>query len=93
MARACITKSKGTVFSFFAPNAKRVSVGGNFNNWNTRDFMAKKDASGNWSVKVDLKPGNYEYKFFVDESWVNDPKCNSCVANNFGTTNCVINVK
>lgn len=93
MARTCVAKAKLAVFSLFAPSAKKVSVGGSFNDWNPKEFMARKDASGNWSVKVELNPGTYEYKFFVDDSWTNDPKCNSCVANSFGTTNCIIEVK
>ena len=93
MARTCVAKAKQTVFNLFAPYAKKVSVGGNFNNWDPKEFMAKKDASGNWTMKVELNSGTYEYKFFVDNSWINDPKCNNCVSNNFGTANCVIEVK
>ncbi|MBI3991287.1 MAG: glycoside hydrolase family 13, partial [Candidatus Omnitrophica bacterium] len=54
---------------------------------------AKKDSKGNWTAKVSLKPGKYEYKFFVDGSWLNDPHCNSCVANAFGTQNCTVEIK
>lgn len=91
MVRIC--GSKTAEFKLHAPAAKRVSLAGSFNNWNTRALSAKKDANGNWAVKVNLKPGRYEYKFLVDGSWTNDPKCNSCVSNSFGTQNCVIEVK
>lgn len=91
MAR--LSSSKTTEFKFFAPQAKKVNLVGNFNNWNSNALAAKKDSKGNWAVKVNLKPGRYEYKFFVDGSWLNDPRCNSCVVNSFGTKNCTIEIK
>lgn len=90
---AVMTRQKATEFTFSAPNAKKVTLAGSFNNWDTRSLSTKKDAKGNWSVKVNLKPGRYEYKFIVDGSWINDPKCSGCVSNRFGTQNCVIEVK
>lgn len=91
MAR--VAGSKLTEFKFYAPQAKRVNVVGSFNNWDTKSLLAKKDSKGNWAVKISLKPGKYEYKFLVDGSWLNDPKCNSCISNNFGTQNCIVIVK
>lgn len=80
-------------FKIYAPSAKRVSLAGNFNNWDTRMLSAKRDSKGNWTVKVGLKPGRYEYKFFVDGSWLNDPRCSACVPNAFGSNNCVVEIK
>ncbi len=91
MPRLCSKKPRE--FKLYAPQAKRVSLAGTFNNWNTKAVSAKKDSQGNWAVKVDLKPGRYEYKFFVDGSWLNDPRCTSYVANAFGTQNCIVEVK
>jgi 1,4-alpha-glucan branching enzyme len=85
--------AKLTPFQIFAPQAKKVCVVGSFNNWDPKKVSAKKDTKGNWTVKVSLKPGRYEYKFFVDGSWVNDPKCSSAVYNSFGTQNSVVEVK
>jgi 1,4-alpha-glucan branching enzyme len=85
--------SKPAEFSLYAPNAKRVSLAGTFNNWDVQRLTARKDSRGNWSVKASLKPGKYEYKFFVDGSWHNDPKCKACVPNSFGTTNCTVEIR
>jgi 1,4-alpha-glucan branching enzyme len=85
--------SKPTEFRLYAPNARKVALAGSFNNWDTKALSAKKDSKGNWAVKVNLKPGRHEYKFFVDGSWLNDPKCNACVGNSFGSSNCVMEVK
>jgi 1,4-alpha-glucan branching enzyme len=91
MAR--LVKSKPTEFKIHAPGAKKVSLAGSFNSWNTKKLSAKKDTQGNWKVNVDLKPGKYEYKFIIDGTWTNDPRCTYCIPNNFGTHNCVVEVK
>ena len=91
MARLYSTKP--TEFKLYAPQAKRVNLAGSFNNWNTKALSAKKDSRGNWAVKVNLRPGRYEYKFFVDGSWFNDPRCTSYIPNAFGSQNCVVEVK
>ena len=91
MARTCAMKP--AEFKFYAPQAKRVSLAGSFNSWDTKALCAKKSSQGTWTAKLNLKPGKYEYKFFVDGAWVNDPRCAYCVTNNFGTKNCVIEIK
>jgi 1,4-alpha-glucan branching enzyme len=85
--------SRTTEFRLYAPQAKRVSLVGSFNNWNTKRLSAKKDSRGNWIAKVNLKPGRYEYKFFVDGNWLNDPRCTWFAPNTFGSQNCIIEVK
>jgi 1,4-alpha-glucan branching enzyme len=85
--------SKPVEFKLYAPQAKKVTLAGSFNKWDVKAVSAKKDSKGNWMAKVSLKPGRHEYKFLVDGSWWNDPHCNSCVPNSFGTKNCVIEVR
>jgi 1,4-alpha-glucan branching enzyme len=88
-----IARAKPALFKLYAPQAKRVSLAGTFNNWNTKTVSAKKDARGNWTAKVNLKPGRYEYKFVVDGNWTSDPNCASHAPNSFGSQNCVIEIK
>ncbi len=76
-------------FEFFAPEAKEVSVAGSFNQWNIQANPMKKDKKGIWKATVSLEPGGYEYRFFADGNWENDPSCSSCVLNEFGGRNCV----
>jgi 1,4-alpha-glucan branching enzyme len=85
-------KAKSIVFKLQSPQAKKVSVAGDFNNWDTGSLTARKDAKGQWSVKVNLVPGRYEYKFFVDGSWMNDPET-PVVTNIYGSQNSVVEVK
>ena len=76
-------------FIFSAPEAHSVSLRGGFNSWDTFANPMEKDKKGIWKVTVNLKPGRYEYRFFVDENWENDPSCTACVPNNLGSMNCV----
>lgn len=85
--------SKTVEFKLYAPQAKKVSLAGTFNKWDNLKLGARRDSKGNWIAKANLKPGRYEYKFFVDGNWANDPRCTACVPNAFGTHNCVMEVK
>lgn len=84
------TTKKRVNFSFYAPEAKSVSLAGDFNNWDVNSTPLKKDAKGMWKKSLSLAPGRYEYKFFVDGDWKEDPKCSSSVSNIFGTQNSVL---
>ncbi len=76
-------------FEFVAPEAQRVYLTGDFNNWDTHGHPMKKDKKGTWKTTVSLKPGKYEYRFLKDGNWENDPACAGCVPNDFGSMNCV----
>jgi 1,4-alpha-glucan branching enzyme len=76
-------------FEFFSPEAKEVFLAGNFNQWSTQANPMKKDRKGTWKATLSLEPGRYEYRFFVDDRWENDPSCSNRVANEFGGENCV----
>jgi 1,4-alpha-glucan branching enzyme len=87
------SKLQSAEFKVNAPKAKKVSLVGSFNGWDINSIPAKKDLKGNWTVKINLKPGRYEYKFCVDGTWVMDANCTARVQNPFGTQNCVIELK
>jgi len=83
------TKTKKVQFEFLAPDAQKVYLAGDFNNWDTSASLMKKDKKGVWKATVTLMPGRYEYRFLVNGNWVNDPACCDCVPNEFGSQNCV----
>ena len=83
------SKTKKVPFEFVAPDAQKVVLAGDFNNWDRKTSPMKKDKKGVWKATVSLKPGRYEYRFLVDGNWVNDPACCDCVPNEFGSQNCV----
>lgn len=92
LSKAKTPKAIATVFTFHSATAKKVSLAGDFNNWDMGSLSAKKDAKGNWSVKVNLAPGRHEYKFVVDGAWINDPVA-AAVSNSYGSQNSVIEVR
>jgi hypothetical protein len=53
----------------------------------------KKDKKGVWKVSLNLSPGIYQYNFYVDGEWQNDPHCTEYVENPFGSLNCVKRVE
>lgn len=91
--KAAITDENGNV-SFRLrgfEDAKNVIVAGSFNRWDEHDFKMYKIING-WELKLDMKPGEYEYKFIVDGNWMEDPSNPSKVENEFGQYNSLINV-
>ncbi|MER3556719.1 MAG: alpha-amylase, partial [Thermus sp.] len=77
-----------------------VSLRGSFNGWGETP-MAKQD--GSWAVTLDLEPGEYTYKFFINGRWPKDmcddpvfgkpmvdPSAQGCVDDGFGGRNAVI---
>ena len=87
------SKTKKVNFKFLAPQAEKVSVAGDFNEWNLMSHPMKKDKKGVWKISLDLLPGTYQYRFLVDGEWQSDPSCTDCVENSFGTLNCVKKVE
>jgi len=73
------------------PDAKRVYLVGDFNNWDPEaDRMVKR--KGAFYKLLHLTPGEYQYKFLVDGEWHADPSAETQVLNDFGTLNSVIRV-
>ena len=82
-------KAKKVEFSLVAPDAKTAFIAGSFNQWNRSSHPLKKDKQGIWKISLPLDPSHYEYRFFVDGEWQNDPDSSSLVENPFGTLNCL----
>jgi 1,4-alpha-glucan branching enzyme len=83
---------KEVEFSFYAPEARNVFLAGEFNQWDTRSLPMTKDEEGVWRLMVELNPGSYEFKFFVDGAWFEDLTGAQLVPNPFGTQNYVVGV-
>ena len=76
-----------------SPDVRRVTVVGNFNNWNP-EAAPLSMRSGVWSTILVLPPGSYEYMFVEDgERWVTDPLAIQTRDDGFGGTNAVIDVE
>jgi 1,4-alpha-glucan branching enzyme len=86
------TSRRRTTFSFNAPEAGKVSLVGEFNNWDPAKHPMKCDDNGLWTKTIMLEPGIYEYKFLADENWMLDTKNDHSRRNSYGTFNSVITV-
>lgn len=84
-----VQKAKKTEFSLSAPSAQSVFLSGDFNQWDLSSHPLKRDKNGMWKISLNLNPGQYEYRFFVDGEWQSDPSCCDFVDNPFGTSNCL----
>jgi len=87
-----VTKKGRISFKLDAPGAQKVSLVGDFNKWNPKTHLMRKDKKGLWSKTILIPPGRYEYKFFVDGEWWNDPHNDQTVLNSFGSINNVLTI-
>ena len=78
-----------TQFAFQAPTIGQVSLAGDFNNWDIKAAPMHKGPDGIWRLSVPLAPGRYEYRFYADGVWQDDPGAQQRAANSLGTENCV----
>ena len=72
-------------------DAKKVVVSGSFNRWEPNELEMYRIPNG-WELKLDIKPGEYEYRYVVDGHWMEDPSNPAKVKNEFGEYNSYINV-
>lgn len=80
-----------TQFVLNAPNAARVSLVGEFNDWDPARAPLARDAGGVWSIVVPLVPGRHVYAFVVDDTvWTLDPRAPKADDPDFGRAGSVV---
>ncbi len=62
----------GVEFRLYRPEARFVSIVGDFNNWNPEDDLLQKGSDGIWRLRKRLLPGRYRYSFIIDGEWQPD---------------------
>jgi 1,4-alpha-glucan branching enzyme len=78
------------VFVFVAPRAAKVSLVGDFNDWDeSKSPLVRFPNSGLWTITVPLSAGRHLYQFVVDGSWLPDPAAPVAGDDGFGRTNSV----
>jgi 1,4-alpha-glucan branching enzyme len=86
-------KTRSVSFALHEPDAKRVSLCGDFNGWSSTATPMTRHDGGHWEVTVAFAPGRYHYKFVADGEWITDPLAHENVWNQHGTLNSVIEVQ
>jgi len=61
-------------FTCVAPQAKAVSVIGDFNNWEPNANPMQRQPDGGWMAKINLHHGHHQYLFLVDGAPALDPR-------------------
>ena len=83
-------------FVLVAPDAKKVSVVGDFNGWDVSHagYQAERRGGGVWAVNASVPLGHHRYSFVVDDSlWVADPMAPRAGNSDFGLPNSAIVVQ
>ena len=86
-------QSLSVSFALHKPDAKGVSLCGDFNGWSPGATSMKRQDDGHWETTVALAPGRYQYKFVVDGEWIADPAAQNNVPNEHGSLNSVVEVR
>lgn len=77
-------------FGYFQADAQEVFLVGSFNGWNPRATPMTRDKLGDWSVELNLPPGEYRYRLIVDGQWKDDPAAQQTAMNPYGGFDAVI---
>ncbi len=71
-------------FICHAPQAKSVSVVGDFNHWSAASHPMKQMPDRSWLLMVELKHGHHRYAFLVDGQLTLDPHAQGITRNDKG---------
>jgi Glycogen recognition site of AMP-activated protein kinase len=66
------TELKWTEFKLAVPHANCVKLAAEFTDWEKFPLDMIRSETGVWSITVPLAPGNYSYRFIVDDEWLTD---------------------
>ncbi|MGE5308803.1 MAG: AAA family ATPase [Deltaproteobacteria bacterium] len=84
-----VPRLKEVCLALKAPDASRVCVSGDFNDWKL-DELVRED--GTWVFRANLGPGKYRYKFVRDGEWIEDPSNPHKEKNPYGQMDSLIEV-
>jgi 1,4-alpha-glucan branching enzyme len=73
LARFPALEEQEITLRYCNPEARAVSVAGNFNGRHPASTPMKNADAGNWVVRLMLRSGQYEYRLVVDGRWLEDP--------------------
>ena len=72
---------KPVTFICLAPEAKHVSIIGDFNDWHPDSHPMKRQPDGNWMLQVPLNHGHHHYLFLADGKSKLDPRAQGIARN------------
>ena len=83
---------EGTYFAVWAPNAKQVSMIGDFNDWSRSAHPLVHSLHSGWRITLELERGHaYQYRYLLeDREWCNDSNADGYAPNPFGGDNSIV---
>jgi hypothetical protein len=77
-----------------APEARAVTLVGDFNNWDAGASPMRRLKNGSFTATLSLETGhNYRFRYLIDgQRWENDWRADRYVKNSFGTDDSVVAV-
>lgn len=81
------------VFSLTAADARDVYVTGDFNQWQLNDRSKMDLVEGRWVKMMQLRSGNYKYRFVIDGQWRQDPTNPNYQMNPFGSLDSLLEIE
>ncbi len=89
--RSVVRSPQSVRFALVAPGASRVSLVGDFNQWDAQATPMRQLGDGRlWLVEVSLAPGRHVYAFVVDGDVTPDPAAPRAGEEDFGTPSSVV---
>jgi 1,4-alpha-glucan branching enzyme len=73
------------------PNAHRVFLAGDFNNWNKSTLAMTPTRNGDWVCRLKLPEGVYQFKYWVDGTWYLDNSSRAADPFPFGCHSLIVN--
>lgn len=84
---------EGVCFRVHAPDAEKVGIAADFNNWRPEDTgLFHEDGNGAFGITLDLDPGRYRYRYVIDGEWIHDPHNTYVESNPYGELDSVVEV-
>ncbi|HEX8316190.1 MAG TPA: glycogen-binding domain-containing protein [Flavisolibacter sp.] len=72
-------------------DAKKVFLAGSFNNWEPKELVMRKTATG-WDLPLYLARGTHTYKFVIDGRWMTDQNNKEQLPDGHGEYNSVLRI-
>lgn len=80
------------VFFYHDDSAEKVTLAGDFNNWNSTSIDFSKEANGIWRIEIAIPElGRFRYKFIINGTrWIDDPGNGIKEPDNYGGFNSIV---
>ena len=76
-------------FRFYRPDVCKVRIAGDFTDWRA-DLPMQAEGAGWWTLKTQLPPGEYRFRYLADGHWFTDFAANGVESSELGMNSILI---